>query len=182
MPPTNSALSPVYYAIFCIYEPMLTTTGLIGTLLDPTKTHNLQAPWPSHVVPPAHLPLATTVTVVQLAHVCGLLGLINIFLLRAARRYLSDQPALQEKIVGALLTPLLIGDILHLVLTMWVLGDERSNFSQWSGMLWATVFLGLTLLIPRIAWHLGIGRYVHARDGKNRRKVLGASGPLTGRD
>ncbi|KAI9466899.1 hypothetical protein BJY52DRAFT_27982 [Lactarius psammicola] len=181
MSPTCSALPPVYYAIFCIYEPMLTTMGFIGTLLDPTKTHNLQAPWPPHVVPPVHLPLATRVTVVQLAHVCGLLGLVNLYLLRAARRYLSDQPALQEKIVGALLMPLLIGDILHLVLTLWALGDERWNFSQWSGMLWATVFLGFTLMFPRIAWHLGVGRYVDARDGRNHRKVLGTSGALPGR-
>jgi len=156
---------------------MLTTMGFLGTLLDPTKTHNLQAPWPSHVVPPVDLPLATRVTIVQLAHVCGLLGLLNFYVLRAARRYLSNQPALQEKIVGALLLPLLIGDVLHLVLTLWALGDERWNFSQWGGMIWATVFLGFTLMIPRITWHLGIGRYVDARDGKNHWKALGASLP-----
>jgi len=162
---------------------MLTTMGFVGTLLDPTKTHNLQAPWPPHVVPPADLPLATRVTIVQLAHVCGLLGLVNFSLLRATRRYLSNQPALQEKIVGALLMPLLIGDIAHLVLTLWVLGDDRWNFSQWSGMLWGTVFLGFSLLIPRIAWHLGIGRYVDSRDGKNHWNGLGAkSGALPGRN
>ena len=37
MPPTRSAIPPIYYAIFCIYEPMLTTMGFVGTLLDPTK-------------------------------------------------------------------------------------------------------------------------------------------------
>jgi hypothetical protein len=34
---TRSALPPIYYALFCIYEPMLTMMGFIGTLLDPTK-------------------------------------------------------------------------------------------------------------------------------------------------
>ncbi|KAI0307277.1 hypothetical protein B0F90DRAFT_1807918 [Multifurca ochricompacta] len=153
---SRSALPPLYYTIFCIYEPILTTTGFIGTLLNPTKAQ--------------HLPLATRVTIVQLAHVCGLLGLVNIFLLRAAHQYLSTQLALQEKIVGALLTPLLIGDILHLVLTLWALGDVRWNVSEWGGMLWVTVLLGFTLLIPRVTWHLGIGRYMEARDSKGNRK------------
>lgn len=141
----------------------------------------MQAPWPPHIPPPQRLPLATMVTVVQLAHVCGLIGLINFFLLRAARRYLSGHPSLQEKVVGALLTPLLIGDVLHLALTLWALGDIRWSLSEWSVMLWLTVVLGLSLLIPRIAWHLGIGRYTESRDGKGKGKGLGANVPLSGR-
>jgi hypothetical protein len=121
------------------------------------------------------------VTMLQLAHVCGLLGLINVFLLRAAHRYLSNQPALQEKIVGALLTPLLIGDVLHLTITLWALGDARWKFSEWSELLWLTVLLGISLLIPRIAWHLGIGRYMEARDGKGNRKGLGGNVALSER-
>ena len=138
----------------------------------------MQAPWPPHVMPPVDLPPATKVTIMQLGHVCGLMGLLNFCVLRTARRHLSNQPALQEKIVGAMLMPLLIGDVLHLVLTIWALGDERWDFSQWGGVLWATVLLGFTLMIPRITWHLGIGRYMDARDGKNHRKALGASGTL----
>src|ERR1700677_3451705 len=110
------------------------------------------------------------------------MGLINFYLLRTARRYLANQPALQEKIVGALLLPLLIGDVLHLVVTLWALGDVRWNFSQWSGMLWATVILGFSLMIPRITWHLGIGRYMEAKDRKNHWKVPGASGILPERN
>jgi len=90
-------------------------------------------------------------------------------------------PVLQEKVVGALLTPLLIGDVLHLTLTFWALGDKRWNLSEWSYMLWLTVILGLTLLIPRIAWHLGIRRYMESRDGMGKKKGLGANVPLSGR-
>src|SRR5579863_7946182 len=96
----SSALPPVYYSIFGVYEPAVTLLGFIGALIDPTKvrtlshpwrylrskkkyhiyffgggplqTHNMQAPWPSHISPPQRLPLATKVTVVQLTHVCGL--------------------------------------------------------------------------------------------------------------
>jgi hypothetical protein len=105
---------------------------------------------------------------VQLAHVCGLLGLINFFVLRAATRYLSGQPALQEKIVAALLTPLVIGDVLHIALTLWALGDARWNVSEWSVVIWLTVLIGLSLLVPRVTWHMGIGRYMESRDGKGR--------------
>jgi hypothetical protein len=130
----------------------------------------MQAPWPSHISPPQRLPLATRVTVVQLAHVCGLLGLINFSFLRAATRYLSGQPALQEKMVAALLTPLVIGDVLHITLTLWALGDARWNVSEWSVVIWLTVLIGLSLLIPRVTWHMGIGRYVDSRDGKQKGK------------
>ena len=132
----------------------------------------MQAPWPSYVVPPQRLPLATKVTVVQLAHVCGLLGLVNFFLLRAVRRYLSGQLMLQEKIVSALLTPLLIGDVLHIVVTLWALGDVRWNVSEWTVVIWATMLIGLSLLIPRITWHMGIGRYMESRDGRGKGKGL----------
>lgn len=162
----RSAIPTFYYAVFGVYEPILTWMGLLGTLFDPEKTHNLQAPWPRLSPPPTQLPLASIVTVVQLAHVCALLGTVNFFLLSTARRHLFGQPALQEKVISSLLTPLLAGDILHIGLTMWALGDSRWHFSEWSGTLWTTMILGLTLLVPRIAWHMGVGRYVDKRDGK----------------
>lgn len=93
------------------------------------------------------------------------MGVVNLFVLTAARRHLSAHPALQEKLVFALLCPLLMGDMMHLYLTLWSLGDHKWDLYNWSGMLWATVGIGFTLMIPRICWHLGIGRYVDARDG-----------------
>lgn len=74
-------------------------------------------------------------------------------------------PAIQEKIAFSLLTPLMIGDVVHLYVTLWALGDDRWDVRAWGPMLWTTIILGLTLMLPRIAWHLGIGRYVDRRDG-----------------
>ncbi|CDO71271.1 hypothetical protein BN946_scf184908.g28 [Trametes cinnabarina] len=116
-------------------------------------------------------PKATQVTMLQLAHVVGLLGLINFFVLGAARKYLFAHPALQEKIVGALLTPLLIADIVHITITWWALGDSRWSLWEWSGLLWVTFLTGFSLLVPRVAWHMGIGRYVDRRDGQASRKI-----------
>ncbi|KAF8812499.1 hypothetical protein BYT27DRAFT_7133211 [Phlegmacium glaucopus] len=168
MPP-KSAIPDFYYFCFGAYEPFLTTVGFLGALVDPTGTHNAQAPWSKDVPPYKILPPATLVTIVQLSHVCALLGLVNLFLLSAARTHLKEQPALQEKIVFSLFTPLLIGDVFHLGVTFWALGDQKWNFSNWTPMLWVTFILGLTLMVPRICWHLGIGRYVDFRDGSFRK-------------
>ena len=107
----------------------------------------------------------------QLAHVCALLGIVNVFVLTAARQHLSTQPALQEKIVASLLTPLMIGDVLHLYVTLWALGDDRWQVTKWGAVLWSTMVLGLSLMIPRLAWHLGIGRFVDKRDGHTEKVV-----------
>ena len=105
-------------------------------------------------------------TVLQLAHVCGLIGIINAFVLHACKRHLESLPRLQEKIVRAIMWPLVMGDALHIVITLWALGDSRWDVQSWSPLLWTTLLLGLTLFIPRIMWHLGIWRYVHERDGQ----------------
>jgi hypothetical protein len=162
MRPTSAIPFP-YYTVFAIYEPVLTTLGFVGAMLDPKGTHDYQAPWPNGP-PPDELPLATRLTIIQLGHVCALLGLLNVWLLWTARVHLSFHPALQEKVVASLLTPLLIGDVAHLWVTLWALGDQRWNIQNWSPMLFVTFFLGLTLLVPRVMWQLGIGRYVDSRD------------------
>jgi len=151
MPP-RSALPDIYYFCFGAYEPFLTTIGFLGTLVDPTGAHNAQAPW-LQGIPYKTLPTATLVTILQLSHVCALLGLIN------------------EKIVFSLLVPLLIGDVFHLGITFWALGDSKWDFANWTPMLWITFILGLTLMVPRICWHLGIGRYVDFRDGSFRKTI-----------
>lgn len=147
-----------------------TQASLCDQLLTPggpAQSHNQQAPWPADTLPPQTLPRATLVTILQLAHVCSLLGIVNHFVLNAARRHLHALPAIQEKMVGALLWPLLVGDIFHFYVTLWALGDEKWHIATWTPMMWATTVIGLTLLIPRIAWHLGIKRYVDERDSRS---------------
>ncbi|KAF7332107.1 hypothetical protein MKEN_00091400 [Mycena kentingensis (nom. inval.)] len=156
--PQTSAIPLHYFCVFAVWEPLLTSLGFLGVLLDPKRSHDLQAPWPNGK-PWEHFPLATKLTVTQLGHVCALLGLLNIWLLSSARSHLSLQPALQEKIVSALLTPLLIGDFMHIYITLWALGEYRFQFSSWSPMLIVTILSGFTLLIPRLMWQLGIASH-----------------------
>jgi hypothetical protein len=170
MPP-KSAIPDIYYFCFGAYEPFLNIVGFLGTLADPTGTHNSQAPWLQGIPPPKTLPTATLVTVLQLGIICALLALINIFVLSAARHHLKEQPALQEKIIFSLLAPLLFSDVFHLAVTFWALGDQKWDFENWTPMLWITVISGLTLMVPRICWHLGIGRYVDLRDRSSRKTM-----------
>lgn len=99
------------------------------------------------------------------------MGLINFFMLTAARKHLASQVVMQEKIVRALLIPLLVGDVVHLYVTLWALGDERWDIARWSPMLWTTIIVGLTLMIPRIMWHLGVWRYMDSRDSVHTRAL-----------
>lgn len=145
--------------------------GFIGTCIDPITTHNTQAPWPNSIPIPTVLPPATIVTTIQLAHVCALVGVMNCFTLTAVRKHLHNNLPVQEKIVQALFIPLVVGDVLHLAVTLWALGDQKFDFASWGPMLWTTNLLGLTLMLPRMAWHLGIGRYVDARDGPRIRRI-----------
>ncbi|KAI0650761.1 hypothetical protein C8Q79DRAFT_998535 [Trametes meyenii] len=169
--PPATALPSLYWGVFGLYEPMLSISGFLGAMADPKKAHDAQAPWPAGGAPDGPLARATQVTMLQLAHVVGLLGLINFFVLGAARKYLFAHPALQEKIVCALLTPLLIADVVHMSITWWALGDHRWSIGEWSVLLWITFLTGLSLLVPRIAWHMGVGRYVDRRDGQASRKI-----------
>jgi hypothetical protein len=93
------------------------------------------------------LPAATTVAVLQLAHTCALLGIINFFVLTAVRGLRS--PALQEKIATSLLAPLLVSDVTHLLVTLYGIGDTRWSVDEWPSIVWITLITGLTILIPR---------------------------------
>ncbi|KAI0702880.1 hypothetical protein BC835DRAFT_1320065 [Cytidiella melzeri] len=167
--PQNSAIPFFYWVLFGCYEPFLSITGAIGAFLYPQQTYEQQAPWPNGSPPDGPMARATIVTLYQLAHTVSLLGFINLFMMWTIRKHLWTHPAMQERVMRALLTPLLVADFLHIGLTLWALGEERWDVSQWGGILWITIVSGFTLMIPRIAWHLGIGRYVHERDGHQRK-------------
>lgn len=107
----------------------------------------MNGPWPAGVALPQTLPVATTVTILQLAHTCGLLGIINFFVLTAIRDLRS--PALQEKVATALFTPLVVTDVSHVLVTLYAMGDTRWKVDEWPSIVWITIATGLTLLIPR---------------------------------
>jgi len=126
--------------------------------------HEQQGPWRD--TPPERLSTATLISMLQLAYLSALLGFINAFVLHAARKHLASQPALQEKITGALLKCIIFGDVAHMILTAYALNADGWSVTEWPATIWVTFGIGTGLLVTRIAWCLGIGRYVEARDGK----------------
>ena len=107
----------------------------------------MNGPWPVGHTLPETLPVATTVTVLQLAHTCALLGIINFFVLTAIRELRS--PALQEKMATSLFTPLLVSDISHILVTLYGIGETGWKIDEWPSIVWITIVTGLSLLLPR---------------------------------
>lgn len=107
----------------------------------------MNGPWPVGAALPETLPTATTISMLQLGHMSALLGIINFFVLTAAREVRS--PALQEKIASSLLSTLLVSDVTHILVTLYGLGDTRWDIDEWPSIIWITIVTGLTLLIPR---------------------------------
>jgi hypothetical protein len=91
--------------------------------------------------------------------------MMNYFVLGAARKHLSSNPELQEKIVAAYFYALFFGDYAHIAISLWAYDEYRWRWSKWTSVMKAALILGLSLGIPRTFWFLGIGRYVHKRDG-----------------
>jgi hypothetical protein len=129
--------------------------------------------------PLAPLPTATYVTVVQYGHFRFLFGMSNAIYIPLVLKHLAGNLALQETFLTAFLGPLLIGDLMGIIFALWGHGrlnlgeigmDGQSEFvkavsseSDWS--LWVLLVLEMSVLIPRLMWVLGIGRYLHRRDG-----------------
>src|SRR6202035_4397708 len=135
----------------------------------PLQLHDKQAPWPNDVAP-IDMPLASRVLIIQLGYAAWLMTTLNFFILGAARKHLAHDPALQEKVVAAFLYALAFGDFAHIAISLWAFGDIRWEFSKWTSLMKTALILGLSLLIPRVCWYLGIGRYVRERDGLKQTK------------
>jgi len=100
------------------------------------------------------------VTILQLVHLFVLLALINLFVINATRRQFAHDPKAQEVIYKALFTVLMFGDCAHLGITLYAMGPMRWEFGGWSPLTWFSLTVGVSLLIPRALWHLGVGRGV----------------------
>jgi hypothetical protein len=89
------------------------------------------------------------------------MALINLFIINAARHSFKQDPGAQEVVYKALFTVLMYGDFAHIAVTLYAMGPEmRWAFGNWSALTWVTIIAGITLLVPRALWHLGVGRDV----------------------
>jgi len=95
----------------------------------------------------------------QLANSYMLLGLLQSFGFRAIRDTLANNPAAQERILGASMTALAFADITHVVITLMAAPkDVRFAFTKWNAMSHGNTTFVLLLCAARLAWFAGIGR------------------------
>ncbi|KAF8989256.1 hypothetical protein BDQ17DRAFT_478317 [Cyathus striatus] len=155
MTKSPSFLPNFYYYWFSVYEPVLVTAGFVGTLLNPLQTYNAQAP----TTPSSNngLTVNSLITTLEFSYLSFVIGLVNLFFFRAIRTnsFLMHNPKAQRGLIRAMLVPLLAGDILHLMVTLYAVhaaGYTWWDVASWSSTTWTSVSVGMTLTIPRLAW------------------------------
>jgi hypothetical protein len=99
---------------------------------------------------------------IQYAHFDFLFALCNLIFLPLLTSYLVGQLELQEKFLTPYLRLLLLGDLAHVGFAAW--GWWGAGLWGWNLERWGRTVLMMTVLLPRLAWVFGLGRYVHKRD------------------
>jgi len=162
MPKPFPTLPGFYYYWFMYFEPISTFAPALTCLFSPGTA------WFFHELVPSNIPAPTTMAglegraaaaIWQLANSYMLLGLLQSFGFRAIRDTLPNNPAAQERILGASFTALALADITHILVTLLALPvDIRYDFSKWNTMAHGNTTAVAALLLTRLAWFAGIGR------------------------
>ncbi|KAF8203161.1 hypothetical protein BJ912DRAFT_943043 [Pholiota molesta] len=160
--PTDSfpALPGLYRLLFLYLEPVSTLIPAVIVWVFPGASwfyHQLipsPLPFPSQTLDPR-----THMAVWQLVNCYLLLALISSFVFRAVRDALPNNPAAQERILGASFLALGIADLTHIAATFVGLPpDLRYSPANWNSMTHGNITSVVVLFVFRLAWYLGIGR------------------------
>lgn len=170
------ALPGFYYYFFLYFEPLSTFGPLLTCLLYPGTAWFYHELVPSREPPPmtiVGMEDRTVAAVWQLANSYMLLGLLQTFGWRAMRDTLSDQPAIQERILGASMAALAFADMTHVISTLIAApADVRFDFTQWNGMSHGNITFVIILCSIRLCWFAGVGRtrYYFGQEVKDTKK------------
>ncbi|KAG6857670.1 hypothetical protein H0H87_010239 [Tephrocybe sp. NHM501043] len=78
---------------------------------------------------------------------------------RAIRDTLPNNPAAQERILGASMMSLAFADATHIAASLLAAPkDIRFDVAQWNGMSHGNITFVVVLCLTRLAWFAGIGR------------------------
>ncbi|KAF8554564.1 hypothetical protein OG21DRAFT_1412372, partial [Imleria badia] len=110
--------------------------------------------------PSGALDARTTVAMWQLVNCYAVVALISSLVFRAIRDTLPDNPEAQERILGAHMTALVLGDVSTTAIAAWVNlpEDLRYSFGSWNAMTQGNITFTIFLFSMRLAWLAGIGR------------------------
>lgn len=114
---------------------------------------------PSDAPIPTSLDPRSTMAIWQLGNCYMLLSMLSSFVFRAVRDAIPENPAEQERILGASLFAMAVADVTHIIATFVGLPDElRYSPHLWNSMTHGNITTVVVLLAGRIAWFMGIGR------------------------
>ncbi|KAK1224705.1 hypothetical protein PQX77_012378 [Marasmius sp. AFHP31] len=155
------ALPGFYKLLFLYLEPASTCIPGLMILFYPGATwfHHQLIPSSTEPLPKGFLDDRTNMAIWQLAGCYFLLGMISSFVFRAVRTALKNDPSRQEQVVGSLLIPLAIADIIHIFSSFVGLPPHlRFNVLEWNGTTHGNITITTVLFLVRSCWFLGIGR------------------------
>ncbi|VDB89984.1 unnamed protein product [Peniophora sp. CBMAI 1063] len=153
------ALPGFYRLLFLYLEPASTImpTFMAWAVPGAAWFHHELIPSVSSV--PSTLDPRTTMAIWQLGNCYMLLGLLSSFVFRAVRDALPNNPAAQERILGASFLAMAIADVTHIGATFVGLPPAlRYDLLSWNSMTHGNITVVVVLLSCRIAWFFGIGR------------------------
>ncbi|KAF8912879.1 hypothetical protein CPB84DRAFT_1670701 [Gymnopilus junonius] len=157
---TFPALPGFYRFLFLYLEPMSTFTPAVMVWLYPGASwfhHQLIPSTSPH--PTTALEPRTTMAIWQLSNCYFLLGLISSLVFRAVRDALPNNPAAQERILGASFLALGIADLTHIIASYVGLPSElKYSPSFWNSMTHGNITVVVFLFLFRVAWYAGLGR------------------------
>ncbi|KAI0344241.1 hypothetical protein BDW22DRAFT_1144872 [Trametopsis cervina] len=156
------ALTGFYRFLFLYLEPALTALPYFIIWFFPGSAWFFHELIPDGTPPPSSSviqdPRAYMVTL-QLGNCYLLLGMLSSLAFRAVRDALPDNPAAQERILGASLFAMAVADATHIIAS-WIGLPEylRYAIADWNGTTHGNITFVVFLLVSRTAWFLGIGR------------------------
>ncbi|KAI0040078.1 hypothetical protein FA95DRAFT_927151 [Auriscalpium vulgare] len=154
-----SALPGFYQALFLYLEPASTILPFFMVWLLPGAAWFHHELIPDATPAPAALDDRTTMAIWQLGNCYLLLGMLSSFVFRAVRDALPENPAAQERILGASLLAMAIADATHIGATFAGLPEYlRYTPQTWNATTHGNISFVIVLLLSRTAWFLGIGR------------------------
>ncbi|OCH88345.1 hypothetical protein OBBRIDRAFT_836654 [Obba rivulosa] len=152
------ALPGLYQLLFLHIEPISTVLTALLIWFSPGAAwfHRELIPGLEDTAP---MDARSVMAVWQLGNCYLLLGLISTLVFRAVRDALPNNPAAQERIIGASFMALAIADVTHMLWTFIGLPESlRYDPLRWNSMVHGNITFVIVLLSGRLAWFAGIGR------------------------
>ena len=147
-----NALPAVPWCIFGVFEPAALILAFVVTAALPKYYVSSQSKFAS----PRSLLPSENILLYQLSNLFLLVAVISLYVLNSTN---------DVKVARAFLTALWWGDLGHLGVTVWCMGDSMLNIKMWNLVNWGNVAVPTFLFTARLLCFLGVlGGDVNAKD------------------